>query len=174
MNQDERIEQFRKMAQANPDDDLAHFALGQALVDAGRNAEAVNVLRHVLKINQGYSRAYVLLGDAQLATEDEMSAIETYQNGYAAAMSRGDLMPGMEMKSKLEALGETVSADAILAAAAPDGVEKLITTVSSTYCASSTLPNSPHSTPTSRANSEASFGFGKSRNVTSDGGSMFS
>jgi len=60
------------------------------------------------------------------------------------------------------------------AAAAPDGVEKLITTVSLTYCASRTLPNSPHSIPTSRANSDASFGFGRSRNVTSDGGSMFS
>jgi Fe-S cluster biosynthesis and repair protein YggX len=60
------------------------------------------------------------LGDAQLATEDEAGAIETYQNGYAASMSRGDLMPGMEMKQKLADLGETVSADAILAAAAAE------------------------------------------------------
>ncbi|MEE2756267.1 MAG: Fe(2+)-trafficking protein [Myxococcota bacterium] len=117
MNQDERIEQFRKMAQANPDDDLAHFALGQALSDAGRPAEAVNVLRHVLKINPGYSRAYVVLGDSQLVTEDVDGAIETFQAGYAAAMSRGDLMPGLEMKQKLADLGETVSADAILQAA---------------------------------------------------------
>ena len=101
MNQDERIEQFRKMAQANPDDDLAHFALGQALSDAGRPAEAVNVLRHVLKINPGYSRAYVVMGDSQLETEDVDGAIETFQAGYAAAMSRGDLMPGLEMKQKL-------------------------------------------------------------------------
>ena len=62
---EERIEQFRKMAQANPDDDLAHYALGQALIDADRHAEAVNVLRHVIKLNAGYSRAYVLLGEAQ-------------------------------------------------------------------------------------------------------------
>ena len=118
MNQDERIEQFRKMAQANPDDDLAHFALGQALADAERHAEAVHVLRHVLKINAGYSRAYVVLGDAQLTTEDEDGAIKTFQDGYAAAMSRGDLMPAMEMKQRLADLGETVSADAILQAAA--------------------------------------------------------
>ncbi|MBV72083.1 MAG: hypothetical protein CMH52_12215 [Myxococcales bacterium] len=120
MNQDERIEQFRKMAQANPDDDLAHFALGQALADAGRPAEAVNVLRHVLKINPGYSRAYVVLGDSQIITEDVDGAIETFQSGYAAAMSRGDLMPGLEMKQKLADLGETVSADAILQAAVDD------------------------------------------------------
>jgi len=122
MNQDERIEQFRKMAQANPEDDLAHFALGQALIDAGRDAEAVNVLKHVIRINDGYSRAYVLLGNAQMVTEDEAGAIESYQAGYVASMSRGDLMPAMEMKQRLSDLGETVSAEAVLeaAAAGPD------------------------------------------------------
>ena len=63
---DDRIEQFRKMAQANPDDDLAHFALGNALVESDRFAEAVPVLRHVIKINPSYSRAYVLLANANL------------------------------------------------------------------------------------------------------------
>ena len=53
---DDRIEQFRKMAQANPEDDLAHFALGNALVEAERYAEAIPVLRHVVKINASYSR----------------------------------------------------------------------------------------------------------------------
>ncbi len=105
MNQDERIEQFRKMAKANPDDDLAHYALGQALVDAGRDAEAVNVLRHVIKLNPGYSRAYVLLGAAQQVNGDEDGAIETFQTGYAAAMNRGDLMPATEMKQRLADLG---------------------------------------------------------------------
>lgn len=105
MNQDERIEQFRKMAKANPEDDLAHYALGQALVDAERHAEAVNVLRHVIKLNPGYSRAYVLLGQSQQATGDEDGAIETFQAGHAAAMTRGDLMPATEMKQRLADLG---------------------------------------------------------------------
>lgn len=114
MNQDERIEQFRKMAKANPDDDLAHYALGQALIDAERHAEAVNVLRHVLKLNAGYSRAYVLLGQAQEVTDDVDGAIETYQKGYGAAMARGDLMPATEMKKLLADLGAAPSADALL------------------------------------------------------------
>ena len=74
---DDRIEQFRKMAQANPEDDLAHFALGNALVEAERYAEAIPVLRHVVKINASYSRAYVLLANAQFETEAETAAIET-------------------------------------------------------------------------------------------------
>lgn len=105
MNQEERIEQFRKMAKANPDDDLAHYALGQALVDAERHGEAVNVLRHVIKINPTYSRAYVLLGSAQRALGDDDGAVDTFQAGYAAAMQRGDLMPANEMKGLLTALG---------------------------------------------------------------------
>ena len=112
MNLEERIEQFRKMAQANPDDDLAHYALGQALIDGERHNEAVNVLRHVLRLNPRYSRAYVLMGDAQLADGDEHGAKESYQRGYTAAMNRGDLMPANEMKGKLADLGESVSLDA--------------------------------------------------------------
>ncbi len=111
---EERIEQFRKMAQANPDDDLAHYALGQALIDADRHAEAVNVLRHVIKLNAGYSRAYVLLGEAQEATEDADGAIATYHAGYGAAMGRGDLLPANEMKARLTAHGQTPSMDALM------------------------------------------------------------
>lgn len=123
MNQEERIEQFRKMAKANPDDDLAHYALGQALVDAERHGEAVNVLRHVVKLNASYSRAYVLLGTSQIALGDEDGAVDTFQTGYAAAMNRGDLMPATEMKQRLADLGAAPDADrmiAVMNAAAAD------------------------------------------------------
>jgi Fe-S cluster biosynthesis and repair protein YggX len=116
MTQDERIEQFRKMAKANPDDDLAHFALGQQLIDAERYPEAANVLRHVIKISPHYSKAYVLLGMAQEAQEDTDGAVETYQQGWAVAMSRGDLMPATEMKSLLTELGSAPSSEALLVA----------------------------------------------------------
>jgi Fe-S cluster biosynthesis and repair protein YggX len=123
MDQEERIEQFRKMAQANPDDDLAHYALGQALIDAERHAEAVNVLRHVIKLNAGYSRAYLLLGMAQEEIDDSPSAVDTYQQGYAAAMTRGDLMPATEMKARLSELGGSVDNDAMIAFAQADATE---------------------------------------------------
>ena len=113
---DDRIEQFRKMAQANPDDDLAHFALGNALVESDRFAEAVPVLRHVIKINPSYSRAYVLLANAQFATEAETAGIETLQRGYAAAITRGDLMPANEMKHRLGELGVKIDPEYMLEA----------------------------------------------------------
>ncbi len=105
MNPAERIEQFRKMAQANPEDDLAHFALGQLLCDEARWAEAVNVLRHVVKISSSYSRAYLLLGLARSKSGDEPGAIQAWQQGYAQAMALGDLMPASEMKGFLGSVG---------------------------------------------------------------------
>ena len=114
MSPDERIEQFRKMAKANPDDDLAHFALGSALVDAERHAEAVPVLRHVVKMNSGYSRAWVLLGDSQEAVGDPDAAIDSWQTGQQMATQRGDLLPANEMKAKLKARGIEVEKAALV------------------------------------------------------------
>jgi thioredoxin-like negative regulator of GroEL len=37
---DERIAQFEKMAVEDPDNDMAHFSLGSAYLQAGRHKEA--------------------------------------------------------------------------------------------------------------------------------------
>jgi len=105
MTEDQRIEQFRNMARANPDDDLAHFALGQALFDTARFAEAAIVLKSVLRLNPDYSRAYVLLGRAQAETGDPEGAVETWQSGYTAAQRRGDFMPARELAVLLTEAG---------------------------------------------------------------------
>ncbi len=102
MDIEERIEQLRKMAKANPDDDLAHFALGQALIDAERFAEAVPVLKHVVKINPRYTRAYLLLGIALDKDGDEDGGIEAWQLGYHSAQNRGELMIAREIEAQLK------------------------------------------------------------------------
>jgi Fe-S cluster biosynthesis and repair protein YggX len=103
---DERIEQFRKMAKANPDDDLAHFALGQALAEAKRHAEAINVLRQVVRMNDSYSRAWLLMGEAQAALDDIDGAIESWQTGHQVATRRGDMLPARDIKDRLAAHGQ--------------------------------------------------------------------
>lgn len=114
MDPNERIEQFRKMAKANPEDDLAHFALGQALLEADRAAEAVPVLRHVIKMNAGYSKAYTLLGEAQERTSDLEGALTTWEQGYSAAINRGDLMVANDLKRRLSAHGISPQVDALV------------------------------------------------------------
>ena len=43
---DERIAQFENMANEDPDNDMAHFSLGNAYLQAGRAAEATRDRRH--------------------------------------------------------------------------------------------------------------------------------
>ena len=109
----DQIEQFRKMAKANPEDDLAHFALGQALLDAQRSSEAIPVLRHLTRINPEYTRAYLLLGRALDHDEDEEGAIEAWQLGYHYAMKRGELMISQEVRQHLEAKNAPLSSEII-------------------------------------------------------------
>jgi Fe-S cluster biosynthesis and repair protein YggX len=108
---EEMIEQYRKMAKANPDDDLAHFALGQALLDAERYAEAAPVLRHVTRINPNYTRAYLLLGRALEHNGDEEGAIEAWQVCHQAASRRGELMSANEAGAHLKRLGAPLTSE---------------------------------------------------------------
>lgn len=108
---DEMIEQYRKMAKANPDDDLAHFALGQALLDADRAAEAAPVLRHVTRLNPSYTRAFLLLGEALEREGDEDGAVEAWQLCYQAASRRGELMTSNAASQHLRRLGAPLSSE---------------------------------------------------------------
>lgn len=110
---DELIEQYRELAKESPDDDLSQFALGQALLNAGRPAEAVPVLRHVTRINPRYTKAYLLLGRALEADGDEEGAIEAWQLGYHASNKQGTLMNAQEAKQLLESRGAPLSSEVV-------------------------------------------------------------
>ena len=43
---DTRIEQFKNMTEADPENELGHFSLGKAYLDAGQFDEAASSLRH--------------------------------------------------------------------------------------------------------------------------------
>src|SRR5438876_1238680 len=94
---DARIEQFRKMAEADPDNELGHLSLGRALVDAKRYAEAIPSLQRSIQLNVQNSRAYQLLGLAQKEVGDLSGAVRTLKSGFEVANTRGDLMPRNEM-----------------------------------------------------------------------------
>lgn len=56
-NRDEQIALFRKGLEICPDDDVAHYELGRALLDAGRRGEAEKEFEAALKINPGFNEA---------------------------------------------------------------------------------------------------------------------
>lgn len=105
MADDARIEQFRLMTEEDPQNELGHFSLGSALMDAGRHQEAAQAFQRVLALNGQNSKAYQLLGTAQKACGHTDLAIQTLRNGCIIAHKRGDLMPLKAMGDLLRSLG---------------------------------------------------------------------
>ena len=100
-----RIEQYRKMAEANPNDELAHFSLGKALMDGGNLPEASRSFQRVIALNPNIGKVYQLLAQAQLQLGLKDLAIDTLKTGARTAHTRGDLMPKNEMLKMLKDMG---------------------------------------------------------------------
>src|SRR5204863_7112998 len=56
-----RIDQFKKMAADDPNNELGHFSLGRAYLEAGIYDNAASAFERVIEINPNMSRAYQLL-----------------------------------------------------------------------------------------------------------------
>jgi Fe-S cluster biosynthesis and repair protein YggX len=104
----QRIEQFKTMADADPQNELGHFALGKALVDAGRFGEAVEPLRRAIAINSNLSKAYQLIAQSLLKENKQGEAVAALTQGVKIADARGDMMPRNEMVEMLKSLGAAV------------------------------------------------------------------
>jgi Fe-S cluster biosynthesis and repair protein YggX len=104
-----RIEQFRKMAEADPNNELGHFSLGRALLDAGNPGEAAKSFQRVIALNPNIGKVYQLLAQAQLQQDQRDYAIDTLKTGIRTAERRGDLMPKNDMVKMLKELGVDVA-----------------------------------------------------------------
>ncbi len=103
-----RIEQFRKMANDDPNNELGHFSLGREYLNAGQWSEAVQSLERALSINPNLSKAYQLVGQALLEQGQRDRAIERLTAGVTKADERGDILPRNEMTRMLQQLGALV------------------------------------------------------------------
>jgi Fe-S cluster biosynthesis and repair protein YggX len=104
----ERIAQFEKMAASDPTNEMAHFSLGNAYLQAERFAEAAQSLEKCLEINDGMSKAYQLAGEAMVKAGWEDKAVVVLEKGYAVAASKGDRLPQQAMAKLLESIGRPV------------------------------------------------------------------
>jgi Fe-S cluster biosynthesis and repair protein YggX len=104
----ERIEQFRKMAEADPTNEIGHFSLGRELLSAGDLTGAATSLRRVIELNPNISKAYQMIGTALQKQGDATGAIEIWTKGVTTADSRGELMPRDEMIKLLKEAGAPV------------------------------------------------------------------
>ncbi len=102
----QRIAQFRKMANDDPDNELGHFSLGKALLEGEQVAEAASSFQRTVELNPQFSKAYQLLASCHLKLGQRDQAKEVLRNGYKVADERGDRMPRDEMAKLLRELGE--------------------------------------------------------------------
>jgi Fe-S cluster biosynthesis and repair protein YggX len=108
MNQlQERIAQFRKMANDDPDNELGHYRLGQLLMEDKQFGEAIHSFRRTLELSPQFSKVYQLLGQCLTSAGQQEEAIVTLQHGFAVADERGDNMPRDEMSRMLVQLGQS-------------------------------------------------------------------
>jgi tetratricopeptide (TPR) repeat protein len=116
----DRIAQFRKMAQDDPENELGHFRLGQLLAEAGQHDEAVQSFRRTLELSPQFSKVYQLLGSSLIRLDRRAEAVQVLREGFAVANERGDNIPRDEMVKLLGELGEPAPV-ATPSASAPAG-----------------------------------------------------
>jgi Fe-S cluster biosynthesis and repair protein YggX len=120
----ERIAQFRKMANDDPENELGHYRLGQLLMEDKQDTDAISSFRRTLELSPQFSKVYQLLGLCLLNSNRREEAVKVLKDGYSVADERGDNMPRDEMGRMLKELGETTPAPKRAAAppAGPAGV----------------------------------------------------
>jgi tetratricopeptide (TPR) repeat protein len=103
---EERITQFRKMANDDPDNELGHFRLGQLLLEDGQFDEAAKSFRRTLELSPQFSKVFQLLGTALIKLGRDEEAIKVLRDGFAVADERGDNIPRDEMVKLLTGMGQ--------------------------------------------------------------------
>ena len=103
-----RIEQFRKMANDDPKNEVAHFSLGREYLAAGDYVSAVSSLDKCLELNPNISKAYQIEAQALLHLGRNDQAIAKLTEGVKRADARGEMMPRNEMTQMLKDLGAPV------------------------------------------------------------------
>lgn len=92
------IERFQSLLDAGQDNAMLRFSLGNALLGAGRAAEAVPHLRAAVGHDPKYSAAWKLLGKALAESGEYAAAIEAFDQGIAVAEHKGDKQAAKEMQ----------------------------------------------------------------------------
>ncbi|MCW5622539.1 MAG: tetratricopeptide repeat protein [Burkholderiales bacterium] len=91
------IDNLEKLLAAGKDSALLRFGLGSAYMKAGDHGMAAGHLQRALALDQGYSAAWKLLGQALTELGQFGPALEAYEKGIAVAEGKGDKQAAKEM-----------------------------------------------------------------------------
>lgn len=93
------------MAEADAENEMAHFSLGNAYAQAGRHAEAAKSFERCTKINAEMSKAWQLCGQEMIKAGWEDKAVVVLEKGYETAAAKGDVMPRDAIADLLVSIG---------------------------------------------------------------------
>jgi len=106
MDIEERIAQFEHMAEADPENEMAHFSLGGAYAQAGRPADSAAAYERCTEVAPHMSKAFQLAAEQHLKAEKRDDALRCAREGYEVAAEQGDLMPKRAIAELLKEMGE--------------------------------------------------------------------
>lgn len=97
-----RIEVFRQMLDADPDNTMVMFGLAKEYEKLGQHDEVIKVLENYLSKTDDEGNAYGTLATAYEKTGNREKAIETYKKGIDVAMAHGHPSMANEYKMTLD------------------------------------------------------------------------
>jgi len=97
-----RIEVFRQMLDADPDNTMVMFGLAKEYEKVGEHDEIIEILETYLTKADDEGNAYGMLAKAYDQSGKREKAIETYKKGIAVSMAHGHPSMANEYKMTLD------------------------------------------------------------------------
>jgi Flp pilus assembly protein TadD len=101
---EEKIAQFREVADLMPDDPVVRLGLASAYLEAGRAEDAVREFRDAVRLKPDYTAAHRGLGRALEKAGRPEDAVVVYRTGIEVGRRTGDLQTVKEMEVFLRRL----------------------------------------------------------------------
>ena len=96
-----RVEQFQSLFTASPDNELFHFSLAQALIDAGRDSEAIPHLEFCTGKKDDWMMPRIMLGKILLASGETARARPLLEDALKLAIDQDHEDPAAELQDLL-------------------------------------------------------------------------
>lgn len=97
-----RIEVFRQMLDADPDNTMVMFGLAKEYEKLGQHQDVIDLLENYLAKADDEGNAYGVLAQAYKQTGNREKAIETYKKGIDVSMAHGHPSMANEYRMTLD------------------------------------------------------------------------
>ncbi len=98
----DRIEVFRQMLEAEPDNTMVMFGLAKEYEKLSRHSEVIALLENYLASADDEGNAYGVLANAYALSGDREKAAETYRKGIDVSMAHGHPSMANEYRMTLD------------------------------------------------------------------------